>query len=336
MKVGFCCKWIDREDQIEGLGPNDYAKALTTRTTTIGWLNNQTLDGAHIKLWELFYHNMSAIKALVEKVAGLPVHHRMVRLSSDILPAYTHPAWTHFYKQKTFIAEASSKFAEIGQIARAAGVRLSFHPGQFCVLASENPDIVQSSIQEFEYHAQMAEWMGYTGWHPDGFKINVHIGGRLGWEGIITVLPKLSQTARNLITIENDEMSHGLDACLKLVDHLPIVLDVHHHWVATGEYIDPRDWRVSKVIDSWRGVRPALHYSVSSEKVLPDHPTDVAPDHATLISQGIKKGKLRAHSSWYWNKDTNYWISKFTEFDIQCESKAKNMAAFKLAADWNL
>jgi UV DNA damage endonuclease len=52
-------------------------------------------------------------------------------------------------------------FAPIGETARRLDVRLSFHPGQFCVLASEIRRIVNRSIQEFEYHADMARWMGY-------------------------------------------------------------------------------------------------------------------------------------------------------------------------------
>jgi UV DNA damage endonuclease len=49
----------------------------------------------------------------------------------------------------------------VGETARRLGVRISFHPGQFCVLASESDEIVERSILEFEYHADMARWMGY-------------------------------------------------------------------------------------------------------------------------------------------------------------------------------
>jgi hypothetical protein len=85
------------------------------------------------------------------------------------------------------------------------------------------------------------------------------------------------------------------------------------------------------VIDSWRGVRPAMHYSVSREDYLPDHDVNTRPDMETLLAAGYKKSKLRAHSDFYWNNAVNDWALSFSDvWDIQCESKAKNLARDKL------
>jgi UV DNA damage repair endonuclease len=209
-------------------------------------------------------------------------------------------------------------------------VRLSFHPGQFTVLASDNDDIVHRSIAEFEYHADMIRWMGYGQKFQD-FKCNVHIAGRRGAQGIRDVYPKLSVEARNTITIENEEMKHGLVDCLELYDLVPIVLDIHHHWVREGEYISSNDPRVAKVIESWRGVRPACHYSVSREDVLVGHDTSVAPNYQQLIETGYKKSKMRAHSDFYWNTACNDWALEHLAWaDIMGESKGKNLASFSL------
>jgi UV DNA damage endonuclease len=112
---------------------------------------------------------------------------------------------------------------------------------------------------------------------------------------------------------------------------VPIVLDVHHHWIREGEYLDPADTRVARVIESWRGVRPTMHYSVSREDYLVDHDSTVMPDHAQLLATGHKKQKLRAHSDFYWNKSTNIWALSFLNtHDIMCESKGKNLSSFAL------
>lgn len=329
-RIGFACKWIDRPDQVGGIHPKDDCKKFNTGGTTVSWLNRQTKDAATQKLWDIMVKNIESVRLLIEKVGSLDEHLRMVRLSSDLLPVYTEPTWCWFWRRNDTRSYAEKHFGEIGSRARELGVRLSFHPGQFTVLASDNQDIVDRSIEEFEYHAQLATWMGF-GRHFQDLKINVHISGRAGPEGIRRAYSRLSPQARNCITIENEEISHGLDDCLSISDLVPIVLDIHHHWIREGEYISPGDDRVKRVVDSWRGVRPTCHYSVSREDLLIDHDPTVMPNHSQLLAEGYKKQKLRAHSDFYWNRAVNEWaLSFWDDFDIMCESKGKNIASFAL------
>ena len=324
-KIGFCCKWIDHPAECAGRKPTSESRDLNGRSTTMRWLREHR-DQAEQRQWDIMNHNSAAALRMVERVGSLPEHLRMVRLGSEMLQGYTEPAWIDWWQQADVQRHLEQIFAPIGERARQLGVRLSFHPGQFCVLASANENIVERSIEEFEYHADMARWMGYGKSFQD-FKINVHISGRQGPEGIRRVLGRLSPEARNTITIENEENSWGLDDCLSLGDVVPIVLDIHHHWCREGEYLDPNSDRVKRVLDSWRGVRPAMHYSVSREDVLVGHDPDVLPDMTQLLAQGHKKQKLRAHSDFYWNRAVNAWAASFSpNFDIQCESKGKNLA----------
>jgi UV DNA damage endonuclease len=326
-RMGFACKFseIDVAGNVVGI------PELQGRTTTVTWLGRQTKDVAVERLWELLNHNIGSTTALVKKVGSLDQNLRMVRLGSELLPVYSHPDWKWFWKQADVIAACAKGFAKIGELARALDVRLSFHPGQFVVLASISEGIVNRSIEEFEYHADMARWMGYGKRFQD-FKINVHISGRLGPDGIRAAYQRLSPEARNCITIENEENSWGLDDCLTLTDLLPIVMDIHHHFIREGEYIDPTDPRVQQVIDSWRGVTPTMHYSVSREDLLIDHCKITFPDMDDLLAAGYKKQKLRAHSDAYWNESVNEWAVCFNDrFDIMCESKFKNIASFALA-----
>ena len=330
-RIGFPCKWIDTLDQCDGIKATDDARQYNTGSTTVAWLNRQTKEVAEQKLWDLMVGNIEAVRKLVEKVGGLDEHLRMVRIGSDILPVYTHNDWRYFWHRLDVVAYCERHFREIGDIARRCDVRLSFHPGQFTVLASDNPAIVDRSIEEFEYHADMARWMDFGQKFQD-LKINVHIAGRQGPQGIRLAYKRLSPEARNCLTIENEEVSYGLDDCLSISDVVPIVLDVHHHWVKTGEYISPMDPRVDQVVQSWRGVRPTMHYSVSRENVLVDHSTIDKPEMSMLLEQGYKKAKLRAHSNLMWNTTVNEWALSFLgTHDIMCEAKAKNLASFALA-----
>jgi hypothetical protein len=249
----------------------------------------------------------------------------------------TEPTWRYVFEDKTVIKELEKGFSKVGELAREKDVRVSFHPGQFCVLASDKPEVVERSIDEFEYHANMVRWMGFGKEFMD-FKTNVHISGRQGYLGIINILDKLSPEARNTIAIENDEMCWGLDESLQLEKYVALVLDIHHHWIRDEEYIQANDDRVKRVIDSWRGVRPTLHYSYSRDEWLPEpsllqanHQHGGMHDINTLLDLGCKKQKLRAHSDFYPNEQVNEWALTFWQnFDIQCEAKAKNLASQQL------
>jgi len=328
-RIGFACKWLNDPSECGGMKVNAKDRDLNGRSTTMRWLREHPGE-AEQRQWDIMNHNAAAAVKMIERVATLPAERRMVRLGSEMLQGYTEKDWKAWWQQADVQLHLEKIFAPIGKTARRLDVRLSFHPGQFCVLASENDNIVTRSIEEFEYHADMARWMGYGASFQD-FKINVHISGKRGPAGIRAALSRLSPEARNCITIENDEMSWGLEASLELAADVALVLDLHHHWIATGEYIDHRDDRIKRICDSWRGIRPVVHYSISREDVLVDHDPHVRPDLAALLAAGYKKQKLRAHSDFAWNQACNKWALEHSDWaDIMVEAKGKNLASQQL------
>lgn len=325
-RVGFACKFMHNDRTLKPKMLKEIEGPLNYRGTTIRWMREHQ-DEAQERVYDIVQHNLNATERLIDYVSTLPLSQRMLRIGSDMLPAYTEATFGHLTKTNYITDMIAGRLSSIGDKARANNVRMSMHPGQFCVLASDNPDIVQRSVEEFEYHADIARYMGYGKQFQD-FKINVHISGRQGPAGIKAILPQLSQEARNCITIENDENKWGISDSLELANDVALVLDIHHHWCREGEYIEVYDDRVKRVIDSWRGVRPAMHYSCSREDYLATHKPNVRPDFQQLIETGHKKGKLRAHSDYMWNSAVNEWAGSFRdEFDIMVEAKAKNLAS---------
>jgi hypothetical protein len=83
------------------------------------------------------------------------------------------------------------------------------------------------------------------------------------------------------------------------------------------------------VIESWRGVRPTMHYSQPQE-VLQALGFDA--EHKLEMDALLKvvaKRDLYAHSAQMWNRWTNdYALQFFDRFDIMLESKDKNVAAW--------
>ena len=330
-RIGFACKYMHPDQTQKPKILKEIQSKYTERSTTITWLNRQTREVAEQRLYEIAFDNVTNLERLIRYVGNLPEQLRMVRIGSNLLPAYTHGDWAYFYREPSLQARLERAYSSVGEIARELDVRLSMHPGQFTVLASDNPDVVERSLEEFEYHADIIRWMGY-GQKWQDFKCNVHISGRQGPAGIKAILPRLSTEARNCITIENEENAWGLDATLELEKDVALVLDIHHHWVNSGgEYIRPDDDRVKRIIDSWRGVRPAMHYSVSREDLLLEHSRTHKPDFPELEEQGFKKGKLRAHSDYLWNDAVNDWALSHWEWaDIMVEAKCKNLASSQL------
>ena len=335
MRLGFCCKYIHPDRTLKPKVLKETEQPYNCRATTVRWLNEHK-DEAEDRLWELMQHNISSIHELIKYTGALPKPLRMCRISSPLLPFTTEATWKYFWSKPDVIAYCEKHFAEVGDTARRLGVRISFHPGQFTVLASESDDIIKRSIEEFEYHVNMARWMGYGKTFQD-FKINVHISGKRGPQGIIDVLPKLTPEARNTITIENEEMKWGLNDILELEKHVALVFDIHHHWVNCGEWITHTDDRIKRIINSWRGVRPAMHYSQPRESLHNKVDANKLLDREDLFTKGENRATIRAHSDYYWHKPTNDWLKPFGElFDIQCESKAKNLASSLLAEQYGI
>ncbi|PXW65730.1 UV damage endonuclease UvsE [Methylobacterium sp. B4] len=337
-RLGFCCTFIPDPDPTHKTlkAAKDAAKLMNLGTVTMAHLERLGPTARVEKLTGVVRHNLAALERQIAWVSARPPLERLLRMASSVLPGYTHPVAQPLYAEPALRALIETGLARIGERARAGAVRLSMHPGPFCIIASRNPPAQENGIAELEYHAEVMAMLGYgSGWHPHGAHVNIHIGGREpGIEGFRESLSLISQTARDLLTVENDESLFGLDAVLRLGDRVPVVLDLHHHWVESrGEYIEPDDPRIRAVIASWRGVRPVSHVSVSRETVLPDHDPSTLPDFAALSGEGHSWRDLAAHSDLMWNEAVNALVARHLAWsDFEIEAKGKNQASVPLAA----
>ncbi|KHE02180.1 UV damage endonuclease UvsE [Pantoea sp. JZ29] len=307
MKLGFACKYLNAD------GKQFFPFRATTRTR---FLSLDKAQGSAL-LYEIAQTNLQNLYLTLEAIATQPDALRMMRIGSDLLPLYTVPEAKPLFAR--FLPELYPLFARCGELARQHNIRLSFHPGQYSVLASDNPDVVTRALEDVEYHALCACLMGYGKTFQD-FKINIHMNGKRGFDGFKQAFHRLSPEARLMLTVENDEISCSLDDVLQARALCPVVLDIHHHWVKENQFIQADDVRIAQITESWRGVRPVLHYSISQEGLIPEKGF---PDQQQLA---VPKTKLRAHSDYYFNATLNDWALSFSDFDIMCEVKMKNLA----------
>ena len=328
MRIGFCCKFMDEKG-----GSPEEMNSKTTTATHFAKLSKREQDK---KLRFILDHNLGYLENILKYLSNEEEILRMFRISSDIFPLYSHPVAINYWKSKEYKKIIKDKLSQLGNFAREKEIRLSFHPGQFTVLNSETDRVVKNSIEELEYHTDIARWLGYGKKKNDhGFAINIHTGSKAGGiKNFKKNFKKLSQEAKNLLTVENDEFSFGIDETLYLAEDVALVLDIHHHWIKTGEYIQADDPRMDIIIDSWKNSRPKIHYSHSPRNLF-DKESKNLLILDNLLSEGYKKGSLRKHSDTYWNKKANQWALSFLEkVDIQCEAKHKNLASKKLLKEY--
>ena len=145
-RMGFCCKYMDPDQSQKPKILKEIQQNFTERSTTVAWCNRQEKSVAEERLLDIVTHNMQSAYNLVEYVSTLPENMRMVRLGSNQIPMATEPNWRYVFEDTVVVKELENGFAKVGQLARDRDVRISFHPGQFCVLASDNPDVVERSM----------------------------------------------------------------------------------------------------------------------------------------------------------------------------------------------
>jgi UV DNA damage endonuclease len=189
---------------------------------------------------------------------------RMFRMSSSTVPYGTHPDLPQLDFRRQ-IEECADGLAALGAKARAYGIRLSTHPGQYSVLNSETEDIAAKARLDVEQDALLLDTLGAG---PDAVVV-LHVGALGGnrsaaLDRFSRSYEQLSERARRRLAVEHDERLFDVADVLELHARLgcTVVFDHHHHRcnVAPG-YEDPAR-AIAEVCATWPdGVRPKLHLS---------------------------------------------------------------------------
>lgn len=184
-------------------------------------LKNATED----KIRSITRSNLSALEAMIDYNIENDI--RLFRISSDIIPFGSHPInrvpwWNDFEDMLT----------RIGKKITAADMRVSMHPGQYTVLNATEPKVVESAIEELNYHGAFLEALGMDLKH----KIVLHIGGVYGDKGksakaFIDNYFELPQSIRKRLIIENDDKNYTIQDVLAISTKTdtPVVFDNLHH-----------------------------------------------------------------------------------------------------------
>jgi len=240
------------------------------RTTTAKYTGTLSPAERDRKLSDLCLHNAGALLDAIIFCGRNGIG--SFRINSRILPLKTHPELGYTVNKLSAGTEITERFAECGLEAARLNIRLSFHPDQFTLLSSPDPEITRKSIEELTYQAEVAEWIGAD-------VINIHGGGAYGdkhsaLKRVGMAIDQLDDQIRSRLTLENDDRVYTPSDLLPLCrSHgIPLVYDVHHHrclpdYLTTGEVTELalRTWNreplfhISSPKDGWDNPQPNKH-----------------------------------------------------------------------------
>jgi UV DNA damage endonuclease len=232
-----------------------------------------------------------------------------MRVSSDLFPFASHPEYSYS------LDFADELLKKIGSYARNNGIRLTMHPGQYNVLSSPHPKVIQNTLKDLNHHCEILDRMEMGA----NSVIIIHGGGVYGnkpkaLERLEQNFLLLNEATQKRLVLENCEMSYNVEDLLPISEKLqvPIILDFHHDDIFhSKETIDFYFDRVFKVWNN-RGIKPKVHVSNSCPDV---KPTD-------------SKTARRKHSDYiYFLHDTLLKIE--FPIDVMFEAKMKEQAVLR-------
>lgn len=239
---------------------------------------------------------------------------RVYRLSSDSFPwmsEYTFESLPRFDEIKSYLKQIGNKIKE-------NDIRVSYHPGPFNVLGSENQSVVIKTIDELNKHAQLMDLMELE--QSTYYPINIHVNttqptreeaAKRFCEGF----QLLSDSCKRRLTVENDDKvsQYSVKMLYDLVYtqiKIPIIFDQLHH------KLGPQDQTIEE----------ALRLALSTWKTKP------LTHMASSIRNEDPKGLERAHADYIYEPIETFDL----DFDIEIESKAKDLAVLKYRKDFLL
>jgi UV DNA damage endonuclease len=207
----------------------------------------------------------------------------LYRLSGSLAPYATHPTLRDFHRQ---VEECQRELAAAGDLARAAGIRMTMHPAAFVRLDADDEALARRSREELIFATTLLEAMGTE--KESVIVVHANEGENLGEGGapwfqsggghraslrrdhstkalarFARSIDALPASVRDRLVLENGDRACDLPAALWLQRRtgLPVVFDVLHHRCNNSAGI-PIDHALQMALVTWpKSVRPKIHLS---------------------------------------------------------------------------
>ncbi|CAA9479764.1 MAG: UV damage repair endonuclease [uncultured Sphingomonadaceae bacterium] len=334
----------------------------TTRPLRLGFpvkvMGKPGMKSNDTRRWQKSPHLKASLEYVSEILEYLDkVGLDMYRLSSDLAPYATHPDMPQFHGM---VAESDAELRAFGNKAKELDIRLSFHPSQYVLLNSPDPQLTKKSIWDFSSQAEMLDRMGLD----DEAVMITHVGGVYGereeararwvkgWE-------QCPEHVQRRLVLENDDIRFSAADVLWIHERtgVRLVFDYQHFWCLNPEGLDMRD-TLERFVRSWpAGCRPKIHFS-SPRTEMREVKRKITAKEREKAKAGTakpKKGEVTKTAVkatariktvllppiWTGHSDfTNPFefatfmrMANGLDFDVMMEGKAKDISLLKLRPD---
>ena len=299
IQLGLCCLNLTMREQKPSV--------FSSRSIILKTLKDKGVDFLKEKIIENLKDTLKLIQWNEEN--GIKVF----RLSSELFPHKSNPK-----AQQYHFDFAKDLLKEVGLLAKKYNQRLTFHPGQYNVIASPNIEVFNNTQLDLDYHASVLDLMELD----NNSVMVIHGGGvfkdkektKLRWCERYLMLP---DHIKNRLVLENCEKNFSIQDCLDIAEkvNIPIVFDTHHFecykQLHPEESFKDPEYYIPLILKTFekRNIKPKFHVS----------------------EQG--SGKIGHHSD-YIEVIPNYLLEIPKKYginiDIMIEAKMKELAIFKL------
>ena len=248
-----------------------HKQPIKFRNTTAKSISRMSRPDALKKLSELCLANAEALMQSLEfcrknGIGGF-------RLCSHILPLKAALEYGYEMSELPDSDVIIDCFRNCGNFAAQHDIRTSFYSERRVILNSPKPAVVEQSIAELEYYADVAEWVGAD-------VLGVQAGGGHGGKAAAIKafgrnLDQLSKRTRRRLAVLNDDGTFTPSDLLPMCEAagIPLAYDVHHHRCnpddfsieeATSQAVATWDreplFHISSPLEGWKGPRPKRHH----------------------------------------------------------------------------
>ncbi|RYD78066.1 MAG: UV DNA damage repair endonuclease UvsE, partial [Verrucomicrobiaceae bacterium] len=223
----------------------------------------------------------------------------------------------------------------LGERAKELDIRLSFHPSQYVVMNSPNPELVKKSIWDLTAQAEMLDLMEVG---PEAVMV-IHVGGVYGERDAgcsrwVDTYKNAPEPVRRRLVLEHDDVSFSAADVLRIHEAcgVPLIFDYQHFWCVNPEGLEMRT-ALERILRSWpAGVRPKIHFSTPRTELREVKRRDRKTRKLTRV---LERATWTSHAD-YVNpfEFVNFMrLAEGLEFDVMLEVKRKDQALIRLRDD---